>query len=135
MQQVSLENEGLGVNPVSSPGRGLSGEPSDVSTAELLRISNTVLRPTSSRDRCWNPCLLTASAQELGAQTAVTAHACGKPSSLRGARGLWVHSAAQRSPACFPSPREERTHRLATFILPLSLLKELQFCSGQQNFL
>lgn len=135
MQQVSLENEGLGVNPVSSPGRGLSGGPTDASTAELFHVSNTVLRPTSSRDRCWNPCLLTASAQEPGAQTAVSAHARGTPGSLSGARGLWVHSAARRSPACFPAPREERTHRLATFILPLSLLKELQFCSGQQNFL
>lgn len=46
VQQVLLENEGLGVNPVSSPGRGLSGGPTHLPTAELLHVSNTV-HPTA----------------------------------------------------------------------------------------
>lgn len=104
MQQASLENEGLGVNPVSSPGRGLSGGPTDAPAAELFRVSDMLLLPTSSQGRHWHPCLLTASAQELGAQTAVTPHARRTPGSLRVAKGSL---GPQRGPAAsseLPSP-------------------------------
>lgn len=73
--------------------------------------------PHSSRDRCWNPCLLTASAQELGAQRAVAAHTRGTAGSLRVARGLGPRM-ARRSSACSPAPREGGTRRLATFLSP-----------------
>lgn len=114
VQQVLLENEGLGVNPVSSPRRGLSGGPTHLPTAELLTFQTRFTH--SSRDRCWNPCLLTASAQELGAQTAVKPLTRGTAGSLRVARGLGPqHGAAVFS---VPAPKVKGNSQASHVPLP-----------------
>lgn len=97
---------GLG-EPCEQSQEGLSGDPP---TCPRQSCSTFQTRTTPQlTDRCWNLSVSTASAQELGAQTAAAATPAGTAGPLRVARGL----GPQHGAAVFSVPQLPQKGELA----------------------